>query len=355
MFKKPEKAASKEIQLAQVRVLIADSDTRTADLVRRVLFSFGFKLVFIADNGEDALYMIRSKRPDLIITESRLERKDGLSMVRSIRKMKEDDGIRRDIPIIMLTAQAELPDVQAARDAGITEFLVKPFTAKTLSNRIIQVIDHPRVFVETAKFVGPCRRRRRPDHEGGERRKAPDPKQMATIDASMFAGIPSVITRLERTDEAEIFAPNNALQQAIGGKAEEFLNDTVIAAAQESLMQAEDEYIEWAREDIAKLELAYRELQERPGDPMAHHLLVTAAYSIKAQAGIFGYDFGTMIGKQLVEYLQQNPVMDPKRLLVVRKHIDTINVIFTQRLKNAGKQVAEELMAGLHTLIEKMG
>lgn len=346
------KAEDKRARLKGVRVLIADSDVRTAELVRRVLYSFGFRHIFIADNGVDALYMVRAKKADLIITESRMERRDGVALVKLIRGIRDDPHLRRDVPIIMLTADAELPDVRAARDAGITEFLVKPFTAKTLSNRIIQVIDHPRIFVESANFVGPCRRRKRPAAEGDERRRSPEVKEADNV---LFAGVPG-ITQIETLAEANIYAPNYAIRAQLGTESmEDILNPSIIAGAQDSLMEAESEYVSWARDDIAKLEIAYKELVERPGDPMAHHLIVTSAYSIKAQAGIFGYGLGSDIGKQLLEYLQQNPVMDANRLLVVRKHIDTINVVFTQKIKDSGQLIARELMKGLHDLIHKIG
>jgi len=349
------KEEDKRARLAQVRVLVADADVRTAELVRRLLYSFGFRRIFLADNGEDAMRLIRSKQVELIITESRMERKDGLTLVRTIRGLKDDPTLRRDIPIIMLTAEAEVADVQRARDVGVTEFLVKPFSAKTLSHRIIQVIDNPRVFVESKGYVGPCRRRRRPAPAGMERRKA-EMKPLPDLKDTIFSGIAVVAQKLQSLAEADIYAPNTTLKAALGNaKAEEILNDNVVEEAQGELMQAEEQYIAWAREDIAKLEAAFEELERRPGDPMAHHLLLTAAYSIKAQAGIFGYDLGSEIGKRLVEYLQQNPVMDANRLVVVRKHIDTINVVFTQKIKDSGQQMARELLGSLHALICKIG
>lgn len=359
MFKQSSRPdlSDKRDRFAQVAVLVADSDVRTAELVRRVLFSFGFRKIFVADNPEEALQQMRAKRIELVITESRMDRGGGIRLVRQVRGMSDDQHLRRDIPIIMLTAESEKDDVLRARDAGITEFLVKPFSAKTLSHRIVQVIDNPRVFVQAANYAGPCRRRREPAPDGVERRKPPVPKPLDVAAAdTMFAGLTGLV-QVGMDKEAAIFAPNTGLQMHLGAgvRAEDILSSQVVAEAEGVLQSAESEFLSWARDDIAKLEAAYQELKNRPGDPMAHHLLLTSAYSIKAQAGIFGYDLGTRIGKMLVDYMQQNPTVDANRLVVVRKHIDAINVIFNQQIKAAGQVVGQELIASLNALVAKMG
>lgn len=359
MFKQSARAEpiDKRDRFAQVSVLVADSDVRTAELVRRVLFSFGFRRIFVADNPEDALYQMRAKKIELVITESRMDRGGGIRLVRTVRGLTDDHTLRRDIPIIMLTAEAERHEVLSARDAGITEFLVKPFSAKTLSHRIVQVIDSPRVFVEAPNYAGPCRRRRMPAPDGVERRK---PRSMKPADIlagdAMFAGL-SGLVQVGVEKDAAIFAPNTALKAQLGTdvRAEDILNDQVVSEAQDVLQSAESEFLVWAREDIERLEAAYGELCERPGDPMAHHLLLTAAYSIKAQAGIFGYDLGTRIGKMLVEYMQHNPTLDANRLVVTRKHIDAIKVIFNQQIKAAGQVIGQELINSLNALVVKIG
>jgi DNA-binding NtrC family response regulator len=74
----------------------------------------------------------------------------------------------------MMTGYAATARVAAARDQGVTEFLVKPFTANELARRIAYVIDAPRDFVETNEFFGPDRRRRKGHEHSDERRKEDD-------------------------------------------------------------------------------------------------------------------------------------------------------------------------------------
>jgi DNA-binding response OmpR family regulator len=75
------------------------------------------------------------------------------------------------VPIIMMTGYSAQPRVIDARDQGVTEFLVKPFSASDLAKRIAYVINRPRDFVDSKKFFGPSRRRKRDEYSGPERRK----------------------------------------------------------------------------------------------------------------------------------------------------------------------------------------
>lgn len=71
----------------------------------------------------------------------------------------------------MMTGFSSQLRVEAARDCGITEFLVKPFTSRDLYNRIVQIIEKPRQFVDADDFFGPDRRRRAiKDYDGPQRR-----------------------------------------------------------------------------------------------------------------------------------------------------------------------------------------
>jgi CheY-like chemotaxis protein len=151
-------------------VLIADDDRRIALIVRKVLESLGFNNIHTARDGTQALQLLRSEKIDMIITDWQMSPMDGISLVKYLRTM--DESPNRFIPIIMLTGNADKINVETARDVGVTEFVVKPFSAKTLCNRILLLIENPRSFIMSRSFSGPDRRRRSllpPD--GMEKRK----------------------------------------------------------------------------------------------------------------------------------------------------------------------------------------
>lgn len=157
--------------LANIKVLIADDDRRIALIVRQVLESLGFKEIQTARDGEAALGILAGGSVDMLITDWQMTPMDGISLVKFLRT--SEDSPNRFIPIIMLTGNAEREHVEMARDVGVTEFVVKPFSAKTLCDRIVLLIDNPRSFIMSKKFVGPDRRRRNTSPgDGIEKRKS---------------------------------------------------------------------------------------------------------------------------------------------------------------------------------------
>jgi two-component system, chemotaxis family, chemotaxis protein CheY len=96
------------------------------------------------------------------------------------------------VPIIMLTGHSEKKRVMSARDAGITEFLAKPISAKALYQRILNVVANPRPFIKTKNYFGPDRRRNvNPNYVGPERRKGGNAdviKQQALLEKVKIPG-----------------------------------------------------------------------------------------------------------------------------------------------------------------------
>ena len=318
-------------RLAKLCVIVADRDFRTASLVQRILFSFGFRNLDITTNGESALALLRARPYDIIITEWNMAPVDGLSLIRAIRTAKEDKRVPRDIPILMLTARTDMESVSAARDAGVTEFVAKPFSAKTISNRIIQIIDNPRAFVESESYTGPDRRRRGTPPAGIEERRG-----------------------VRKSKQGTVKPANTRLHQQLGN-ATEILNDLTISEAQADLLSATTDYIVWAHADILHLQQASEKLTKNPGDANARSELSDAAYTIHSQAGIFGYQLGSEVALFLIEYLRIHQHFTADNLLVISKHIEAITTIFKQNIKESGQDIARDILHSLKKLTQKLG
>lgn len=155
--------------LAQIGVLIADDDRRIALVVRKLLKSLGFSAIHVARDGKQALKLLESERIDMIITDWQMSPMDGISLVKHLRTARNSPN--RFLPIIMLTGNAERSHVETARDVGITEFVTKPFSAKTLCDRIMLLIDHPRSFIMSGQFTGPDRRRNKAQAPDGKEKR----------------------------------------------------------------------------------------------------------------------------------------------------------------------------------------
>lgn len=154
--------------MKELTVLVVEDSEPMMEIMVTILTNFGFGNVLTATDGEQGFSLFQRMKPDLIITDWHMEPVDGLEMTRWIRRNKY--SVKRAVPIILMTGFTEHTRIANARDIGITEILVKPFTANDLARRIMHVIDMPRDFIETQRFFGPDRRRRVNEYEGSDRR-----------------------------------------------------------------------------------------------------------------------------------------------------------------------------------------
>jgi len=158
------------IEFNKLRFLVIDDSLHMRRIIRALLQGFGSREVHEADDGAGGLEAFNQYTPDIVIIDWAMPIFDGLEFARMIRQ--PDTNASPFTPIIMLTAHSERKRVTAARDAGITEFMVKPISANALYHRIVNVIANPRRFIKTATYFGPDRRRNSaPDYTGPERRR----------------------------------------------------------------------------------------------------------------------------------------------------------------------------------------
>ena len=138
-------------------------------IVSAVLKSIGVKHLRESRNGAEALAILREWQCDVAMVDFRMQPIDGVEFTRLVRNAKDSANVF--LPIIMLTGYADRTRVIEARDAGVTELIVKPVTAQAVIARLNSVIYHPRQFVRTEDYFGPDRRRAiNPDYKGPERR-----------------------------------------------------------------------------------------------------------------------------------------------------------------------------------------
>jgi CheY-like chemotaxis protein len=167
-------------QFNQLKVLAVDDNVHMRKLVITILQAFGISQVLEAESGERAWVVLRESNPDILVLDWLMEGMSGLDLVRKIRT--DPASPNPFVPVIMLTGHTALDQVREARDSGINEFIAKPVSVKIMMQRLIAVIEHPRPFVRTKSFFGPCRRRRTEGvYQGPERR---DQKPAATPEAA---------------------------------------------------------------------------------------------------------------------------------------------------------------------------
>jgi CheY-like chemotaxis protein/phosphoribosyl 1,2-cyclic phosphodiesterase len=116
-----------------LRLLIADDDPDIVRLLTVTLRSEGF-VILTAGDGESALQIARAERPALILLDWQMPGRDGLDVCRALRA--EADPRLRDVPVVLLTAQAGAEKTEAGFEAGVTDYLTKPFSPPHVRARV---------------------------------------------------------------------------------------------------------------------------------------------------------------------------------------------------------------------------
>jgi CheY-like chemotaxis protein len=159
------------IDFSNLRFLVVEDNPHMRRIIRAMLQGFGSREIHEAADGSAGLLAFNKFAPDIVIVDWAMPNFDGLDFARMVRQ--PDTNASPFTPMIMLTGHSERRRVTAARDAGVTEFMVKPISAKALHQRILSVIANPRRFIRTKTYFGPDRRRNTmPNYTGPERRRS---------------------------------------------------------------------------------------------------------------------------------------------------------------------------------------
>ena len=149
-------AVLKKLARQVERVLIVDPNVNSARLLGDLMKDLGSRSVAVCATIPDALAVAKDSVPQIIFVEYAALNFDGLALVRTIRRSE----LRvRQVPVVVATAEATAQSIKASRDAGVHEFLRKPFTIKDLYRRVEAVTLKSRDWIEAVGYVGPDRRR----------------------------------------------------------------------------------------------------------------------------------------------------------------------------------------------------
>ncbi len=119
-----------------IPILIVDDYKTMLKIIRNLLTQLGFSNVEEAMDGSAALRKIRSKNYGLVLSDWNMEPMSGLELLKEIRA----DVKLKDVPFIMITAETKSDNVIAAKEAGVSNYIVKPFTKAILESKINTVL-----------------------------------------------------------------------------------------------------------------------------------------------------------------------------------------------------------------------
>ena len=171
-----------------LKILLVDDNHYMRILLAEILRAIGVQHIYEANDGAEGLQMMRDHAIDVIMTDLAMQPLDGIDFVRLLRN--SPDSPNQMAPVIMITGHSTFARVNEARDAGVSEFLTKPLTARGVIERLHQAVEHPRSFVRTDDYFGPERRRRHDPDYRGPRRRSSDLQPPAGGTASRHPGSP---------------------------------------------------------------------------------------------------------------------------------------------------------------------
>lgn len=150
------------------RILIADADFPSTKLLSEMLLGFGVKEVIQENSFKKMLLQIAQGRVDCVVMDISLPHLKPYEALKYIRQTK--DFPHRDIPIIICTGCTSFNEISGARDFGASEICAKPVNTKVLLKNLASAVFKTREFVDHESYIGPCRRRKRTEYLGNERR-----------------------------------------------------------------------------------------------------------------------------------------------------------------------------------------
>ncbi len=120
----------------KMKIMIVDDYKTMLRILRNLLRQLNFMNIVDATDGTMALQLLRGQKIDLVISDWNMEPMTGIQLLREVRS----DVKLRHIPFIMITAESKTENVIAAKEAGVSNYIVKPFNAETLKMKLTSVL-----------------------------------------------------------------------------------------------------------------------------------------------------------------------------------------------------------------------
>ena len=120
----------------EIKILVVDDNKIMRSIIRFCLVDLGFTNVVEAKHGREGLDILEADKFQLILSDWNMEPMDGLTFLREVKKRAN----LKAIPFIMITAESTRENVIAAAQAGVSNYIIKPFSAETLKGKIEKVM-----------------------------------------------------------------------------------------------------------------------------------------------------------------------------------------------------------------------
>ncbi|HOS97006.1 MAG TPA: chemotaxis response regulator CheY [Deltaproteobacteria bacterium] len=120
-----------------MKILVVDDFSTMRRIVKNILRQLNFANIIEADDGATAIEVLQREKIDLVVSDWNMPKMTGLELLKAVRA---DDALKH-IPFLMVTAEAQQENIIEAVKSGVSNYIVKPFTAETLSQKINQIFN----------------------------------------------------------------------------------------------------------------------------------------------------------------------------------------------------------------------
>lgn len=120
-----------------MKILVVDDFSTMRRIIKNLLRDLGFNNTEEADDGTTALPMLQSGKFDFLVTDWNMPGMQGIDLLKAVRS---DDSLK-NLPVLMVTAEAKRDQIVEAAQAGVNGYVVKPFTAATLKEKIEKIFE----------------------------------------------------------------------------------------------------------------------------------------------------------------------------------------------------------------------
>jgi two-component system chemotaxis response regulator CheY len=120
-----------------MKLLVVDDMSTMRRIVKNALKQLGFVNIEEAEDGNSALAKLRAEKFDFVVSDWNMPNMTGLDLLKAIRQ----DPALKAIPVLMVTAEAKKENIMEAIQSGVSNYIVKPFTAETLKEKIDKIFE----------------------------------------------------------------------------------------------------------------------------------------------------------------------------------------------------------------------
>lgn len=120
-----------------MKILIVDDFSTMRRIIKNLLRDLGFTNTSEADDGQTALPMLQNGKFDFLVTDWNMPGMQGIDLLKNVRA----DANLKDLPVLMVTAESKRDQIVEAAQAGVNGYIVKPFTAATLKEKIDKIFE----------------------------------------------------------------------------------------------------------------------------------------------------------------------------------------------------------------------